>query len=114
MALMSWCELAPFLGVPVAENKKHHFVPRFYLKRFSSDGKSINLYNLKSSGAILRANLKNQCYRDYFYGRKLDVERALAGVEDEAANLFRQIDHYGCLPPPHSPEHVELLLHILI
>jgi len=65
----------------VAENKKHHYVPLFYLKRFSPDGKSINLYNLRSTRTIYKAKLKNQCYSDYFYGKEPDIEHALAGLD---------------------------------
>lgn len=80
-------------------NKKHHYVPRFYLKRFSADGKSIHLYNLKSGRTVHHANLSNQCYRDYFYGRDQKVEHALGESEGMAADLFRAVDEVGVLPP---------------
>ena len=95
-------------------NKKHHFVPRFYLKRFSPDGKSINLYNIPNSRRILRANLKNQCYRDYFYGKDLKVEQSIAAIETEAADILRKIDECSCPPPPFSAEHVSLITHVAI
>ena len=98
----------------MAEKKKQHYVPRFYLKRFSSDGKSINLYNLKSSKTILQANLKNQCYRDYFYGKELNVECALEDVEHETAKLFSLIDQHSRLPPPGSRGHILMVLHIIM
>jgi hypothetical protein len=96
------------------DNKKHHFVPRFYLRRFSPDGTSINLYNIPSGRKVLRANLTNQAYRDYFYGKQLDVERAVAGLEAEAAGLLRKIDEYQSLPPPFSPDHVTLVTHTVM
>jgi hypothetical protein len=96
------------------ENKKHHFVPRFYLRRFSADGRSINLYNLPGSRPILGANLRNQCYRDYFYGKQPVVELAAAGVEAEAAEVFRNIDRYKSLPPPFSADHVTLLTYVVM
>ena len=43
----------------IAENKKEHYVPRFLLKRFSKDDRSINPYNIKSQRTITGANLKN-------------------------------------------------------
>jgi hypothetical protein len=95
-------------------NKKHHFVPRFYLRRFSDDGTSINLYNIPSGRRILRANLKNQAYRDYFYGKELEVEHAIAGIEAEAATVLRKIDEYQSLPPPFSSDHVSLLTHLVM
>ncbi len=95
-------------------NKKHHFVPRFYLRRFSADGVSVNLYNIASSRSIFRANLKNQAYRDYFYGKELEVEHAIAGLEAEAAGVLRKIDECQSLPPPFSPDHVTLVTHLVM
>jgi hypothetical protein len=95
-------------------NKKHHFVPRFYLRRFSPDGASINLHNISSGRTVLRANLRNQAYRDYFYGRALEVEHALAGVEAEVAAVLRKIDECQSLPPPFSPDHVTLVTHLVM
>jgi hypothetical protein len=95
-------------------NKKHHFVPRFYLRRFSADGVSINLYNIASGRSIFRANLKNQAYRDYFYGKELEIEHAIAGLEAEAAGVLRKIDEYQSLPPPFSPDHVTLVTHLVM
>jgi Protein of unknown function (DUF4238) len=95
-------------------NKKHHFVPRFYLKRFSVDGKSINLYNLKSAKKITRAKLKNQGYRDYFYGKTLTIEHAISVTEAEIAKLFRLIDQHRSLPPFCSPGHFTLIVHLLM
>jgi hypothetical protein len=95
-------------------NKKHHFVPRFYLRRFSAHGVSINLYNIASGRSIFRANLKNQAYRDYFYGKELEVEHAIAGLEAEAAGVLRKIDEHQVLPPPFSPDHVTLVTHLVM
>jgi Protein of unknown function (DUF4238) len=95
-------------------NKKHHFVPRFYLRRFSADGTSINLYNIPSARRIMGANLKNQGYRDYFYGKELNVEHAIAGLEAEAATVMRKIDEYQSLPPPFSPDHLTLVTHLVM
>ena len=96
------------------KNKKHHYVPRFYLKRFSIDGKSINLYNVPSAQLIHRANLKNQCYRNYFYGQEPDVEHILGEEEGNTSLLFKEIDQRRCLPLPLSPGHFLMALHILM
>jgi len=96
------------------DNKKHHYVPRFYLKRFSKTKKNISLYNLKNERKIINASLKDQCYKEYFYGKELLVESALADIENIASEIFRQIDKAGCLPPPSSPEHLLLIVFILM
>ena len=96
------------------KNKKHHYVPKFYLRRFSRDKKSICLYNLPKELHVMKANLRNQCYQDYFYGKEKTTESALAGMEGEIAQLYSLIDEYNSLPPPRSQEHVAMVMSILI
>ena len=70
-------------------HRKQHYVPRFYLKGFSLDGKSINIWNLQRQLKIQSANLKNQCSKDYFYSKQLDVEEALGKIEGEMAKILK-------------------------
>ena len=95
-------------------NKKHHFVPKFYLKNFSKDSLSINIYNITRNKIISQANLKNQCYKDYFYGKDDKVEKVLGGVEGAAAEIFREIIEQQTPPRPLTVEHMRLLLFVLI
>lgn len=96
------------------QNKKHHYVPRFYLKRFSPDGNSINIWNLPNQKKVLSANLKNQCYKDYFYGKELEVEAALAKIEGEASRILRRVDQLGAPPAVGSGSHLILILYVLM
>ncbi|HKR40223.1 MAG TPA: DUF4238 domain-containing protein, partial [Paraburkholderia sp.] len=75
---------------------------KFYLKRFSADAKSINVYILKSSKKVLSASLANQCYRDYFYGKEPDFEHALGEAENQAAGLLKAIAETNTLPESYS------------
>ncbi|WP_322050569.1 DUF4238 domain-containing protein [Paraburkholderia bannensis] len=95
------------------DNKKHHFVPKFYLKRFSEDRKSINAYILKSSKKILSANLANQCYRDYFYGKEPEFERALGAAENQASELLKAISETNELPASYA-ERVSLQVFVMM
>ena len=96
------------------QKKKHHYVPRFYLKRFSKDGKSICLYNIKNKIKIDTASLKNQCYKDYFYGQDRTLEDALGITESAVSATLFNVDRLGILPPPESPEHLILIFYILM
>ena len=96
------------------KNKKHHYVPKFYLKRFSSDKRSICLYNIPKQLYVKNANLRNQCYQDYFYGKENTTEYAISGMEGEISNLYRFIDNVNSLPPPFTDPHVALVMSILI
>ena len=96
------------------ENKKHHYVPKFYLRLFSRDKKTICLYNLPKQLHVVNASLRNQCYQDYFYGKEKTTESALAGMEGEIAQLYSLIDKYNSLPPPLSEHHVAMVMSVLI
>lgn len=96
------------------KNKKHHYVPKFYLRLFSRDKKSICLYNLPKQLHVVNASLKNQCYQDYFYGKEKTTESALAGMEGEIARLYSLINNHNSLPPPLSEHHVAMVMSVLI
>ncbi len=95
-------------------NKKHHYVPRFYLKRFSLDSRSICLWNINRKRLASKAKLKNQCYKDYFYGKELTIEKALGTVEGHASRILKQIDKFQVQPRIGSEEHLMLVLYILM
>lgn len=96
------------------ENKKQHYVPRFYLKQFSSNEKSINIWLPERERKILRANLKNQCYRNYFYGSDPTFENALSYIEAQTSKIFGIAGAHGELPPPGSLFHHILILYVLV
>lgn len=70
------------------DNKKHHYVPRFYLKQFSSKPNRINIYNIKQKIFIEDAGLKNQCYKNRFYGADNELEYLLVGHVPSEAYLY--------------------------
>jgi len=98
----------------VAANKKHHYVPRFYLRRFASDGRSLSLFNLGQGRAITGAHLKNQCYRDYMYGKDGKQENNLSQIEGVLAELLKRVLATEYLPPPWSSDHESLCVLTLL
>ena len=76
----------------MATKKNQHFVPRFLLKKFSRDGRSVALVVVSKGISIAQAPLANQCSRDYFYGRDLTIEDAFATWEGEIAAIVRKLD----------------------
>ena len=78
--------------------KKHHYVPRFYLKGFASRPKRINLHNLDTGLSIQNASLKDQCYRARFYGATDHTENRLAKIENKIAPILRAILDNKVLP----------------
>lgn len=79
----------------MATNKNQHFVPRCYLKAFThnSENKTINVYNVDRRISIPLAPVKNQCSRDYFYGKDPKLEDAIQFVERAYASILRDIVH---------------------
>lgn len=96
------------------DNKKHHFVPKFYLRFFSNDGLSINLFNIPRSKKIISSGLKNQCYRDYFYGKNLEGEKALGKIEGIVAEIIKNIVITKEIPALTSADRTSLLLYIMV
>lgn len=98
----------------MADNKKHHFVPKFYLRMFSEDGFSIKLFNVKAKRTIPRAPLKNQCYRDYFYGKDGVQEKALGQIEGAAAEALRRLVRTEEIPPAGDYDFSTILIYLMV
>lgn len=81
----------------MAENKRQHYVPKWTLRYFASDperwprSRQINIVNISKYKVIRGASLGDQCYRDYFYGKDLVIERALCEIESKFSDLVRKI-----------------------
>ncbi|MFY8105533.1 MAG: DUF4238 domain-containing protein, partial [Elstera sp.] len=80
----------------MADNKRQHYVPKSTLRYFASDfgvkkPRQIRLFNIASQKIIPNASLKEQCYRDYFYGKNLAIEKSLADMEGYFAALVRKM-----------------------
>ena len=63
--------------------KQHHYVPRFYLKRFASKPKRINMFNLQRKIPRQDVSIKDQCRKPNYYGDQTN-EDALRDLETEA------------------------------
>lgn len=94
-------------------NKKQHYVPHFYLKRFSPDDRSICLWNIKNEVKVKSANLRNQCYKHYFYGKDLKLEHFLGEIENHTARIFRLIDDHNSLSQLIEEDRSTLMFYIL-
>lgn len=72
------------------QTKNQHYVPQFYLRNFSEDGRGIRTFNLSSGKVIPHAKLKCQCSKDYFYGEDGVLESALGGMETTFSIAFKK------------------------
>ncbi len=90
--------------------KKNHYVPQFYLRFFASDRSStdapkrINLYNLMRKIFVQDVSIKDQCYKQKFYGNTEEVEDILMTLEGEYARILLAIIKREKLPASGSED----------
>ncbi len=65
------------------------------MRKFSQNGKSVNLYNLKSKKKIENAPIKSQCSEDYFYGSDGVIEDAYGMVETKFSLALDECTRLG-------------------
>lgn len=86
----------------MTDKKKHHYIPRFYLKKFSvnNEGKLIGLYNHDKNVFVQNAQLKHQAYENFLYGEDDEIENGLAEIENNIAKMFYYWTEEKLLYPP--------------
>lgn len=73
------------------DKKKHHYVPKFYLKEFTNDKGEFVVFNLKEEKCIEAVPYKDQCYKSYFYGKDGIWEEQLGEMETKWAVVFKKV-----------------------
>ena len=72
-------------------HKFQHYVPQFYLKNFSSNNKSVGIYNFNVNKYISNASIKDNFGKNYFYGDDKRIEMALSKLESTWAIIINNI-----------------------
>ncbi|WP_175011020.1 DUF4238 domain-containing protein [Burkholderia lata] len=99
----------------MADKKKQHYVPQFYLRNFSWGEKRlpIKLFNIHRGEYFTAGNLKGQCYEDYFYGKDLVIEKMFETLEGRVSPIIDRITGGGVPPVRYSVDHDALLTFVL-
>ena len=97
----------------MSEKKNQHYVPKFYLRNFSSNGKSLNIFNISNRKIIIGDSIKNQCSDDYFYGKDGIIENTFQNIESVSCELLKKIITEQYVPKLKSQEHTILQLFIV-
>ena len=69
----------------MAENRRQHYVPQMLLGKFSRDGKRTDVVVLDSGRRIRDVGIREQCYKDYYYGKDRLLEKAFGDTEGKFA-----------------------------
>lgn len=95
-------------------NKRHHFVPQFYLRNFSvrQEERQIGLFNLKNERFVPATSIKTQAQRNRLYGNG-EGEQVLSELEGIAAEIVRRSLRTSTVPKRFSPDHHALLVYVL-
>lgn len=99
----------------MASRKSHHYVPQFYLRKFSlgEEGKTIGLYNHIKDLYIPTTSIKHQACQKYLYGKDDEVEEILSKLESSIALMFSQMIKHFLPPADDSIAYKTLLRYIL-
>lgn len=97
------------------DNKRQHFVPKFYLRNFSgSGGDAIGVFHISSGRLFRTASLKTQAYRNYFYGKDGEAERHFGDIEGAASQAISSILATGRPPGRFGPDHYRLVYFLML
>jgi hypothetical protein len=80
----------------MAEKKRQHYVPQFYIKFFSPDNIHINVYNLNRKETFLN-EIKTTFQEKYFYGKEIDFEEYFNYFENDQKPVFSRMISDGSL-----------------
>ncbi len=87
--------------------KKQHYVPQFYFRLFSQNGKQIELYNLKG-GQSFTGPIEHLCSEKYFYSKEPQIEEAFGLMENRQAQVIKSIIETRSLKPLSGYDYIPL------
>ena len=93
--------------------KNHHYIPRFYVKQFSDNEKSVGMYLNRFQKDIPDASIVKIFYSDYLYGKNNALEDALMNVEGHWSRLIYSINKSNILPSS-KLAHQQLIYFMLV
>jgi hypothetical protein len=94
------------------EKKRHHTVPRLYLKRFSRNGKQVGVFN-KRTGIGILLPLADACVENHFYKANISVvTRPIDGEQYSINGTFVEDPLLSTLETKYGPKLSTFIDHI--
>ncbi len=100
----------------MACNKNQHFVPQFLLRNFAIDDEKrrVNAYAIDAERLISGASIRDQCSKDYFYSKDLEIENILTDSEAFASPIICEMLKSNSLPIFRSEQHYKMIIFFLL
>lgn len=74
----------------MSKKSNQHYVPQFYFRLFSKDGRSICIFNRKNGTSCTAASIKGQASKHKFYGSQ-EIEDAFSDLEGIFSSTLRTL-----------------------
>lgn len=89
-----------WIGDTMAEKKRQHYVPQFYMRNFADSNGLFMVHHVTKKKTIGPIPYKNQCYENYFYGEDGIWENKLGQMETMWGIVFQKsITHKNLTGP---------------
>lgn len=92
----------------MVEKKNQHYVPRFYFKFFSNDGKNICIFNIENKKHFL-GPFKNQSSKSHFYIKGKELENAFEKIEFQHQRILDKLIRLKSFKEINEKEYIEIL-----
>lgn len=92
----------------MSKKSNQHYVPQFYFRLFSNDGKSICVFNRKNGTYCPAASIKGQASKHKFYGSK-EVEDVFSTLEGVLSGPLRLLKNCADLRELSENNHLLML-----
>lgn len=80
------------------DKRRQHYVPKFYLRNFSENNKSVGIYLFKTNKIIEHGSINDNLWAEYFYGEDAVIENKLAEHEGRWNDIISSIINTERLP----------------
>jgi len=90
------------------EKKNQHYVPQFYFRFFSNNGKDICIFNLNNKQHFV-GPFKNQSSKDYFYVYGKELENAFEKLEHSQREALNKLINSKTFKILNNEEYIEIL-----
>lgn len=81
-----------------SDKRRQHYVPKFYLRNFSENNKSVGIYSFKVNKIIEHGSINDNLWEEYFYGEDAVIENKLAEYEGRWKDIISSIIETEKLP----------------